>query len=73
MNEKKLIDEIVELRELLRTKETQLAALRREKQILQDYGLNNEEILRYSRQIFLPEIAIKGVFYLQNFKMYYIH
>ncbi|XP_012240301.1 adenylyltransferase and sulfurtransferase MOCS3 [Bombus impatiens] len=66
MNEKKLIDEIVELRELLRTKETQLAALRREKQILQDYGLNNEEILRYSRQIFLPEIAIKGQVKLKN-------
>lgn len=61
MNEKKLIDEIIELRELLRTKEAQLAALRRERQILQDYGLNNEEILRYSRQIFLPEIGIKGV------------
>ncbi|XP_012169453.1 adenylyltransferase and sulfurtransferase MOCS3 [Bombus terrestris] len=66
MNEKKLIDEIIELRELLRTKETQLAALRREKQILQDYGLNNEEILRYSRQIFLPEIAIKGQVKLKN-------
>lgn len=66
MNENKLIDEIIELRELLRTKETQLAALRREKQILQDYGLNNEEILRYSRQIFLPEIAIKGQVKLKN-------
>ncbi|XP_043595815.1 adenylyltransferase and sulfurtransferase MOCS3 isoform X2 [Bombus pyrosoma] len=57
MNEKKLIDEIIELRELLRTKETQLAALRREKQILQDYGLNNEEILRYS-QVKLKNSAI---------------
>lgn len=66
MNEKKLIDEIIELRELLRTKEAQLAALRRERQILQDYGLNNEEILRYSRQIFLPEIGIKGQIKLKN-------
>ncbi|XP_060823324.1 adenylyltransferase and sulfurtransferase MOCS3 [Bombus pascuorum] len=66
MSEKKLINEIIELRELLRTKETQLAALRREKQILQDYGLNNKEILRYSRQIFLPEIAIKGQVKLKN-------
>ncbi|XP_071861797.1 ubiquitin-like activating enzyme 4 [Bombus fervidus] len=66
MSEKKLVDEIIELRELLRTKEIQLAALRREKQILQDCGLNNEEILRYSRQIFLPEIAIKGQVKLKN-------
>ncbi|OAD54590.1 Adenylyltransferase and sulfurtransferase MOCS3 [Eufriesea mexicana] len=60
MNEKKLLDEITALRELLDMKEVQLAALRREKQILQDYGLSNKEISRYSRQIFLPEIGIKG-------------
>ncbi|CAL7946144.1 unnamed protein product [Xylocopa violacea] len=66
MNEKKLIDEIAELRELLRMKEAQLAALRREKQILQDYGLSNKEISRYSRQIFLPEIGVKGQIKLKN-------
>lgn len=63
MDEEKLIDEISKLRELLRAKEDQLAALRREKQIIQDYGLSNNEISRYSRQIFLPEIGIKGVSY----------
>ncbi|XP_076752127.1 ubiquitin-like activating enzyme 4 isoform X2 [Xylocopa sonorina] len=66
MNEKKLIDEIAELRELLRMKEAQLAAQRREKQILQDYGLSNNEISRYSRQIFLPEIGVKGQVKLKN-------
>ena len=64
MDEKELMNQIAELRELLRIKEAQLVALRREKQILQDYGLSNGEILRYSRQIFLPEIGIKGVSYL---------
>ncbi|KOC68384.1 Adenylyltransferase and sulfurtransferase MOCS3 [Habropoda laboriosa] len=66
MNEKKLINEITELREVLRVKEAQLAALRREKQILQNYGLSNEEISRYSRQIFLPEIGVKGQVKLKN-------
>ncbi|XP_076668559.1 ubiquitin-like activating enzyme 4 [Andrena cerasifolii] len=66
MNEQKLIDEITELRELLRAKEAQLAAVRREKQILQDYGLSNDEISRYSRQIFLPEIGVKGQLKLKN-------
>lgn len=69
MNEQKLIDEIAELRELLRAKEAQLVALKREKQILQDYGLNNDEISRYSRQIFLPEIGVKGAFH--NVKICY--
>ena len=66
MDEEKLIDEIIKLRELLRAKEDQLAALRREKQIIQDYGLSNNEISRYSRQIFLPEIGIKGQLKLKN-------
>ncbi|CAK9806192.1 Adenylyltransferase and sulfurtransferase MOCS3 [Anthophora quadrimaculata] len=66
MNEKKLINEIIELREVLRVKEAQLAALRREKQILQNYGLSNEEISKYSRQIFLPEIGVKGQIKLKN-------
>ncbi|XP_076245256.1 ubiquitin-like activating enzyme 4 [Calliopsis andreniformis] len=66
MNEQQLIDEITELRELLRAKEAQLTELRREKQILQDYGLNNNEISRYSRQIFLPEIGIQGQVKLKN-------
>ncbi|XP_017875776.1 adenylyltransferase and sulfurtransferase MOCS3 [Ceratina calcarata] len=66
MNEKKLIDEINELRDLLRMKEAQLAALKPEKQILQEYGLSNEEVSKYSRQIFLPEIGIKGHIKLKN-------
>ncbi|XP_078049459.1 ubiquitin-like activating enzyme 4 isoform X2 [Augochlora pura] len=66
MNEKKLIDEIMELRKILHAKEAQLATLRREKQVLQDYGLNNDEISRYSRQIFLPEIGIEGQLKLKN-------
>lgn len=71
MNEKELIDEITELRELLRAKEVQLAALRREKQILQDNGLSNDEISRYSRQIFLSEVGVKGILYVQNVRIYY--
>lgn len=66
MDEKELMNQITKLRELLRIKEAQLVALRREKQILQDYGLSNGEILRYSRQIFLPEIGIKGQIKLKN-------
>lgn len=73
MSEEKLIDEINELRELLRVKESQLGALRREKQILQDYGLSNEEISRYSRQIFLPEIGVKGFTIYIVTNLYYLN
>ncbi|XP_076279398.1 ubiquitin-like activating enzyme 4 [Lasioglossum baleicum] len=66
MNEEELIDEIMELRKMLRAKEAQLTTLRREKQILQDYGLSNDEISRYSRQIFLTEIGIEGQIKLKN-------
>ncbi|KAG7201651.1 hypothetical protein KM043_004381 [Ampulex compressa] len=60
MDERELIEEIAELRQLLRAKEARLAALRREREISQSYGLNNEEIMRYSRQIFLSEVGITG-------------
>lgn len=66
MDEEKLINEIIKLRELLREKEHQLAVLKREKQILQNYGLNNAEISRYSRQIFLPEIGLRGQLKLKS-------
>ncbi|XP_053988637.1 adenylyltransferase and sulfurtransferase MOCS3 [Hylaeus anthracinus] len=66
MNEKELIDEITSLRELLRAKEAQLAILRREKQIVQDCGLSNNEISRYSRQIFLSEVGVKGQLKIKN-------
>ncbi|EGI65132.1 PREDICTED: adenylyltransferase and sulfurtransferase MOCS3 [Acromyrmex echinatior] len=60
ISEDELVAEITELRELLRTKEAKLTHLRREKQIAQEYGLNNDEICRYSRQLFLKEVGVKG-------------
>ncbi|XP_014481121.1 PREDICTED: adenylyltransferase and sulfurtransferase MOCS3 [Dinoponera quadriceps] len=51
---------IAELRAALRAKEAELADLRREKQVVQEYGLSNDEILRYSRQLFLREINVRG-------------
>lgn len=60
MDEELLLEEIASLRAELREKEANLAELRREKQILQTNGLNNEEIARYSRQILLPDIGVKG-------------
>lgn len=59
-NEDQLVAEIAELRELLHAKEVKLARLRRDKQVMQEYGLNNDEICRYSRQLFLPEIGVRG-------------
>lgn len=58
--EDELIAEIMKLRELLRMKETELACLRHKKQVTQEYGLNNDEICRYSRQLFLTEVGVKG-------------
>jgi hypothetical protein len=60
MNEESLVEEIASLKEKLREKEDNLAKIRLERQILQAHGLNNAEIARYSRQILLPEIAVKG-------------
>ncbi|KAF7405433.1 hypothetical protein HZH66_004339 [Vespula vulgaris] len=60
MDEEELINEIAKLRELLHEKESALANIRRAKQIPRDHGLNNDEISRYSRQIFLPEIGVTG-------------
>lgn len=59
--EDELIAEITKLRELLRTKEAELACLRQEKQVVQEHGLNNDEICRYSRQLFLTEVGVKGM------------
>ena len=64
MDEKSLLEEIKNLEKVLREKEKCLAELRLEKQILQSNGLNNEEIARYSRQILLPEIGVKGLQFL---------
>ena len=61
MNEETILEEIANLKEKLREKEANLAKLRREKQILQPHGLNNEEIARYSRQMLLPDIGVKGI------------
>ncbi|XP_043477673.1 adenylyltransferase and sulfurtransferase MOCS3 [Leptopilina heterotoma] len=66
MEEKNLLKEIKSLKNILREKETQLADIRRKKEILQNNGLNNEEISRYSRQILLPEIGVKGQALLKN-------
>lgn len=61
-HENELVAEITKLRELLRTKEAELACLRHEKQVAQEYGLNNDEICRYSRQLFLREVGVKGIY-----------
>lgn len=61
-HEDELVAEITKLRELLRTKEAELTCLRHKKQVTQEYGLNNDEIYRYSRQLFLTEIGVKGIY-----------
>ncbi|XP_015112130.1 adenylyltransferase and sulfurtransferase MOCS3 [Diachasma alloeum] len=66
MSEEELIGEIRELKWLLREKEDNLAELRREQVIIQKNGLNNEEIARYSRQILMPEISVKGQVKIKN-------
>lgn len=63
MEEENLLIEIKSLKTILKEKEIRLAEIRREKEILQNNGLNNEEIARYSRQILLPEIGVKGLYY----------
>lgn len=63
--EDELRAEITKLRELLHTKEEELARLRREKQVVQEYGLSNDEICRYSRQLFLPEVGVQGMQHMQ--------
>lgn len=68
ISENELIAEIAELRALLRTKEADLANLRRKKQITQEYGLNNNEIDRYSRQLFLPEVGVQGGYTIRLFR-----
>lgn len=60
-NEDDLRTTIAELRATLSAKEAELAALQRKKQVVQKYGLNNDEILRYSRQLFLREINVQGL------------
>jgi hypothetical protein len=59
--EDELVAEIANLRALLRTKEAKLAELQREKQIVQEHGLYNDEICRYSRQLFLSQIGVQGI------------
>ncbi|KAJ8678690.1 hypothetical protein QAD02_014477 [Eretmocerus hayati] len=66
MNEESLVEEISCLKKKLREKEDNLIGLRREKQILQEHGLSNAEIARYSRQMLLPEIGLKGQLRLKN-------
>ncbi|KAH0540430.1 adenylyltransferase and sulfurtransferase MOCS3 [Cotesia glomerata] len=60
MSEEELVREINNLKLLLKEKEDQLIKLRYEKEILQDNGLNNKEIMRYSRQILIPNIGVPG-------------
>lgn len=62
--EEELKATIAELRATLRAKEAELADLQRKKQVVQEYGLNNDEILRYSRQIFLQQISVQGMLLL---------
>lgn len=63
MSEEKLIREIDALRIILKAKEDNLQNLRQQRQILQKNGLNNDEISRYSRQILVPEIGVRGFFF----------
>lgn len=58
--EEDLVQEINDLRILLREKENTLKQLRLEKEIVQECGLTNEEISRYSRQILMPQFGVKG-------------
>jgi len=62
--ENELVAEIMKLRESLRIKEAKLAQLRREKQVAQKYDLNNDEICRYSRQLFLTEVGVEGTLFI---------
>ena len=64
MDEAALLREIKELRSKLREKEANLVALRREKLIVREHGLDNKEIARYSRQMLIPEIGVKGILHL---------
>ncbi|KAL0134612.1 hypothetical protein PUN28_001425 [Cardiocondyla obscurior] len=61
-----LVAEITKLRELLHVKEAELAHLRHERQITLENGLTNDEICRYSRQIFLTEVGVKGQKKIKN-------
>lgn len=60
MEEKQLKNEIYQLKKLLKIKEDKLAKIQYDKQPIQKNELNNEEIARYSRQILMPEIGVKG-------------
>ncbi|XP_008543693.1 adenylyltransferase and sulfurtransferase MOCS3 [Microplitis demolitor] len=60
MSEEELVREINELKSLLKKKEDELFKLRYDKEILQSNGLNNNEIMRYSRQILVPIIGVPG-------------
>lgn len=61
MSEEELVREINELKSLLKKKEDELFKLRYDKEILQSNGLNNNEIMRYSRQILVPIIGVPGI------------
>lgn len=62
MNEAELQREIVDLKRQLEEKEALLQTLRNQstKNNTNDEKLSNNEIARYSRQIILPEIGVKG-------------
>ncbi|KAK0085556.1 hypothetical protein PV326_005869 [Microctonus aethiopoides] len=66
MSEEELIREIDALRIILKVKEDNLKNLRQQKEILQKNGLNNNEISRYSRQILIPEIGVRGQLKIKN-------
>lgn len=68
MNETVLESEIVELRRQLEDKEAALQALRNEarESSSSTEKLSNADIARYSRQIILPEVGVKGQLALRN-------
>lgn len=68
MNESVLQSEIVELRRQLEEKESALQALRNEaaKSSSSPEKLSNADIARYSRQVILPEVGVKGQLALRN-------
>lgn len=69
---KDLETEIEQLSSSLAAKKAELSSLRRNKlisNISATEGLTNEEISRFSRQLILPEIGVKGQIKLRNAKV----
>lgn len=64
-----LENEIAQLNIIIEKKKLKLLELRSEKSPAHQEKLTNDEICRYSRQIILPEIGVKGQIQLRNAKV----